>query len=374
MSNIFELLHLSPEHKQDGDYGIEIEMEGAGLGAKPRSYWRVDVDHSLRNGGVEYILKKPIVLNAVSKAVGVLNDTLKESGAAVKFSFRTSVHVHLNVQKLEEPTLLNIIYVYSLLENVMINYCGDERKGNRFCLRSEDSEGVIDLSERLFKNGIADIGAIPRDMIRYSSLNLEALMKYGSIEFRGLAGTMDAKRITDWCKAIDAIKQYALKHESPVSIFNRFRELHTIPFVKEVLGDVFKEFEYKGMDKDIIRNFSLSLDYPAAYAIYEKKQKVKKEKAEKEPEEAPEIEMLMIKPRPAINAADIRWENGVDGHEHVVAGLNPNRAVLDEIMMEHVRAMPNRVNPAPRVRVDPLAIPPRPRVVGIPDVEEEPLE
>lgn len=269
MKPLFEVLGLK---KTMGLLGLEIETEGENLPIFDSVYWKIEADGSLRNGGKEYVLKKPMELSSVVKAIAELNKKADEAGTKFNFSFRTSTHVHLNVQHNTYLELLNIIYTYYLLEAPLINYCGESRKRNRFCLAVEDAEGCVTYIEKLFKGDETEIAQIPPDKIRYSALNLEAIMKYGSIEFRSMRGTVDQKEIKTWIEFILAIREYGMSAKSPLDIYDSFLKLGAEEFAKKVFKDLYKELEYEDVAQDINRNFSLTIDFPFSYkASLEKK-------------------------------------------------------------------------------------------------------
>lgn len=65
MMNIFEIMNkysnVNFSTRHDGQYGIEIETETLDSYDVPKfKFWKVDRDNSLRNFGVEYILKAPV--------------------------------------------------------------------------------------------------------------------------------------------------------------------------------------------------------------------------------------------------------------------------------------------------------------------------
>ena len=262
MKKLLDILALP---KQAGDFGIEIEVEGENLPAVDNLYWKTEHDGSLRNG-MEYIFKKPKALKDVPALLRVLNKQFDEAEAKLSFSFRTSVHVHMNVQELTYQQILNTIYTYLLLEAPLINFCGEERKGNRFCLRLEDAEGAMEVFNMLFSRGERSFREIGQDYVRYASINIEALRKYGSLEFRAMQGNVDVKRITTWCTALYNIREFAKEQESPATIFNLFAKLEAQAFSDKVLKDVSQVFAYPEMVRDMQRSFSLAIDLPFAYA------------------------------------------------------------------------------------------------------------
>lgn len=305
--------HLGLDKAIDGDYGIEIECEGENISPINKGFWNSEADGSLRgaypDSACEFVLKKPIVLAQVPAALDQLIE--HEAEARFKFSFRTSVHVHVNAQKLEYVQLLNLIYTYLLLEQPLVNFCGQERKANRFCLRLRDAEGLLDTVESMFSQGHQALRFIVGDKIRYASINLGALNKYGSVEFRAMRGNMDKAIIIPWVEMLDAIKKYAIKAKNPKAIHERFREIGSLAFLEEVLGadraamvtNLMTEYEMN-------ESYSLSIDLPYAYV-------------EQEEEKAPEVNKPVARARklpvvaewvegaaiPAGGGAAFRWDD-----------------------------------------------------------------
>ena len=268
MKKLTELLALN---KQDGQFGIEIEVEGRNLITLNDQYWTTEQDNSLRNG-LEYVLTKPVKLINVKKLLNYLKKKLDVNKAELDFSFRTSVHVHVNVQDLTYNQILNMIYTYLLIEAPLMNFCGDSRKGNRFCLRIEDAEGMVDSLITMFEEGERGLNNIPRDRMRYAAINVEALGKYGSIEFRAMQGCMDVNRITNWCHILNKIKSFAIKFDNPSDIFNFYTKEEGETFFNAVLEEEAQDLFTKDTVKDIQRNFSLTLDLPFAYSKNIKKE------------------------------------------------------------------------------------------------------
>lgn len=267
MKKIFELLGLSSALK--GDVGIEIECEGNNLKMaeeKESKYWKTVNDGSLRgefpNNAAEYVLVRPIAMPAVKDALTELGNIQKDS--ILKFSFRTSVHVHVNVQTLTELQLLNFVYLYLLLEEPLMNYCGKERKGNRFCLRLADAENMLDAITKWVTGHFDHIRLLPEGM-RYSSINLAAIKKYGSVEFRGMRGTMDQGVLLNWVTALHTLREHARTARDPQEIYEAFCNAGVTEFIAKIFGDQAPLFMYPRVEQDVCRSFSLSIDLPAMF-------------------------------------------------------------------------------------------------------------
>jgi hypothetical protein len=274
MKKVIELLGCK---SQRGDIGIEIECEGDNMIALDEAVWRSEDDGSLRGHypqtRCEYILAKPLKIEAIPVALTELSKRLKEANAVLDFSHRCSVHVHVNVQQLEYQQLLAFMYTYYLLEEPFMTYCGKSRKGNNFCLRLQDAEGVLEVVNAMFENGEEGIHHIGQDRQRYAAMNFEALRKYGSLEFRGMEGNMDVNRISTWCQALIRMRDFAVKLDNPQKVFDLFQQLDPVAFIDAVLGDIASEFQYARLIKDVQKSFSISLDLPFKFADFLKRPK-----------------------------------------------------------------------------------------------------
>lgn len=274
MKLVSEILGLD---KTEGDIGVEIEAEGKDLLMIDNVFWRCEDDGSLRgrfpDQRCEYIFKKPVKIDKAEALIRHLSVHLQES--KLDFSHRTSVHVHVNVQRLEFQQLLAMMYTYYLLEEPFMTFCGKSRKGNNFCLRLEDAEGILEEIGNLFSEGEYGFQTIYPDKSRYAAMNIEAVKKYGSLEFRGMEGNLDVGRITTWCKALVSMREYAAKANTPQAVYERFKELGPKAFLQEVLGELHVNFSYPRLVKDMLKSFSISIDLPFKFVRFTQKPVVK---------------------------------------------------------------------------------------------------
>lgn len=271
MKQLYQALNLA--RPIPGMFGIEIEAEGKHMGEVANKLWHTEDDGSLRgnfpDSRAEFVLNKPVTRENVLPALDNLRAELDGFGAEFAFSYRTSVHIHMNVQELTHAQLMNVIYTYLLLEEPLMNFCGKSRKANRFCLRLGDAEGVLDTMKMLFKGGFKDLNNFQGDKVRYCAINLAALQKYGSLEFRAMRGNIDPAIIKTWTEALYAIREYSVKTENPKAVLAHLERVGVKAFMKEILGDVYGSFIYPRMVKEMQRSFSLSLDLPYSYVNHE---------------------------------------------------------------------------------------------------------
>lgn len=195
------------------DIGIEIEMEGTGpLGVAVKG-WDNHEEGSLRapggegRGGMEYVTHGPVAFEVIGQVVDRLAFELKNVGCVVDLNaHRTSTHLHLNVQQLRLIELLGYLTVFTAIEPLFLNLCGDGRDGNSFCLASHETG---DLPE-YFKNlcsGIERLNSLPSSGIdgyhqrgKYASLSTFRLHDLGTVECRCFPVSIDGKQITEWAQ------------------------------------------------------------------------------------------------------------------------------------------------------------------------------
>ena len=311
MTKLYELLQL--RKRQDGDFGIEIECEGKNLAVPIPDVWNTVDDGSLRgefpHGRAEWVLKKPLSLDEATKAVADLAAYQAANKAQLDFSFRTSVHVHMNVQNLTFNQYLNVIYTYLLLENVLVRYCGNDRIGNRFCLRMQDAEGLSDLLVGLFNKGPKMMGHFSRENVKYASINLAATNAYGSLEFRAMQGNLQVDYINTWVKALYNLREFAKARKDPQDIHDYFVRTDPSEFMANVLKDTYNHFSYEDEVNDIRQAFSITLELPYAYSNDEKRKKEREaelERRERELKEQYEFEQARVKQRMENAIRDLR--------------------------------------------------------------------
>lgn len=224
-----------------GDIGIEIEVEGKNLpgvsfnNSVLPSMWAYHHDGSLRgeeNG--EYVLKSPILFDEVKDALVKLWECFEDCKTKIDDSHRTSVHVHLNVQKFHTNRLVSLMALYIVFEEILTAWCGEYRVGNLFCLRAKDAPGII---QRIIEYARKDFKGQVADGLHYSGMNLNALSKYGSLEFRTLRGTQDVDTILKWCTILRRLYDLSGEFKDPREIMYLFSAEGPVSFYQTILGD-----------------------------------------------------------------------------------------------------------------------------------------
>lgn len=266
-----------------GEVGIEIELEGTPLPTTVRAakdtpnYWRVETDGSLRGEAREYVLDNPIHRNEINPALSQLYTALKK--ATLEDSGRAGVHVHINVRDLTFVQMYNFVMLYLVFEKVLVKFCGESREGNLFCLRSVDAEYLLYLLIKVIRNG--SVGDLGTNEIRYASINLTALRKYGSLEFRAMRSPVEQEVIEDWAGVLLQLKDSALTFTQPEELLIGVSEMGGYDFARRHLGDYIRLFPDTNWNKEVMDG--LRLIQPIVKALSEMSKKpVEEEKRPKE--------------------------------------------------------------------------------------------
>lgn len=218
-----------------GTFGIEIETEAQSYeGCYPKDFlkskvfhthhgdksgyhlfhmphWEGHEDGSLRGFGVEYVLKEPL---SFDKTLEALEEFRRET-KNVKFSqggAGTSVHVHINVAKETFLTLGNFLTLYTLFENILVEFSGPQRRSNLFALPTRCAEKTFKNIVRMFQGiekGDGYACSFNIEQVKYAALNLAPLCYFGSVEIRSFRGSTDADEIAEWVRILNRLIEYA---------------------------------------------------------------------------------------------------------------------------------------------------------------------
>lgn len=200
-------------------FGIELELEGRGVGLPDVATkgWLRHNDGSLRGESIEFTTNGGHTLDETMKLVNELFQKFKENGVKFNDSIRTSTHVHLNFSDKTIKQVLNFFMLFTVFEEVLQHYSGEDRKGNLFCISSREAEGIIHLLEGAVDAGNMRIFA--GDKCKYSACNLSTLYKFGTLEIRTMRGATSAEQVNRWLSILNDLYVYSLNTlVSPVDV------------------------------------------------------------------------------------------------------------------------------------------------------------
>ena len=224
-----------------GDVGIELEVERkpTWTGDWPHvRNWVAKSDGSLRNG-IEYITRTPVKADEKLKTrIGSLVDAIKDN--VTDNSARTSCHVHVNCLRLTPLQMMNGVFSFWLAEEIISDYWGEERKGNNYCRRLSEWSDISSVVRNIIDDRFYGIGIshATSGLERYSSCNMAAFTKHGSVEFRGMRGTVDTDVLHKWVNTVVHVMHTASKrYKTPKHIFDNYLNTSNVEdFLKKIIG------------------------------------------------------------------------------------------------------------------------------------------
>ena len=235
---------------QNGDYGIEIEMEGFDLPVSCPNWLRIR-DHSLRPDpdACEFVLKNPLSYEDSLSALDNLIEKVKNS--VIKDTGRAGAHIHINCQFLSIKQIINRIILFLIFERMLLEWCGDDRADNFYCLGVHQTPVLIDWMMNIKETG--KIEEVEENTHKYSCLNITSLFMYGSIEIRCLPTTSDLSKVKDWLSIIHKVFSFDV---SPLPFLEQISGKGVRKVVEEVFGEYAEELmcpRYEEMVMDNLR-------------------------------------------------------------------------------------------------------------------------
>jgi hypothetical protein len=198
------------------------------------------MDGSLRGESIELVLKAPAPRHLVPVRLKKMKEMVE--GCVIKDTGRAGIHIHVNIQELTPREYTQFLVLYLIFEEVLVDWCGNDRVGNLFCLRASDANYGLQIIRSIIQSwAFRDLDT---DNIRYASVNLKATATYGSIEFRALRSTVDTDVIQTWVDILLNLKDEAKKYESPPDIVEELSVLGVEGFFNKILGDFNIPFDH----------------------------------------------------------------------------------------------------------------------------------
>lgn len=202
-------LATQPIIPSSGRLGFEIEMENVPNMPPPPPLWYYTEDESLRNHGAE-IVSLPLPDKFIKPALYILRQFLtKIADKKPDFSWRTSVHVHCNVQELSGAQFLFLLRLYIVFEPLLYFFAGEQRQTNNFCVPLIGSS-VDKILSQFFDTQHISLRNLDVLWPKYAGLSVFRLKDLGTIEYRHLPGTTDLNRLLIWSNLILSLYNSAL--------------------------------------------------------------------------------------------------------------------------------------------------------------------
>ena len=240
-----------PRIQTGKEIGIEIEMEGRNLLTDLEKFWIVHGDNSLRGdrpaAASEYVLKEPVPRAKTLQRLTYLQTELAKSNSTLRPSDRCGVHVHVNCQDLDFKKVMNFATLYLIFEELLVKWCGEQREGNLFCLRASDADYIIQGMCECMASG--DMSPVQSNHYRYAAMNLGALRKFGSVEFRAMGTPKKFSKIERWIKLLLKVKDASQGYQEPYNIIEDMSAQGGQLYVRNVFQELSKHLVHDNVNK-----------------------------------------------------------------------------------------------------------------------------
>lgn len=183
--------------------GIECEIESVEPDQQFDNFITTH-DGSLRNDGLEFI-SAPLDKTTLLDSFKNLHAEIQLYDEEQAFTSRTSTHVHINCRTLNPDQTRQLILFYALYENFFFSMVAPDRRTNIHCVPLTET-----FLPQLYRY---DLSRYVKNWHKYTALNVIPLVKQGSIEFRHLQGTNDAKLLAEWLTTLDNLWQLCQREE-----------------------------------------------------------------------------------------------------------------------------------------------------------------
>jgi hypothetical protein len=254
-----------------GQYiGVEIEIENYSNGQVRRllaesPFWENKEDHSLRSG-TELVLAEPLMGTHLTQAI---NDFFRFV-TSYTTGPRTSVHIHMNMRQDTDTmeSLHNLCALYYIYEDAFFRLSDPQRKWCSYCHPFEDSppEPLVAV---LRSESIETVSRLLNDTSsnasRYYGLNLYALMRYGTIEFRHMPGLSDMGRLIRWIHLLMELKKAATElAERDVSVLSMYNSPEDMAVIESLMPTFGSQLRSIVPDRQAYRRLGMIACYGGA--------------------------------------------------------------------------------------------------------------
>lgn len=251
--------------------GLEFEFEGVRSHLPKKEgwsqWWNEKEDRSLHDNGKEFTFAEPWFGQDAVMAIQALCKWAQ--GKEFKTSIRTGLHVHVDVRDMTRAELGRLCVLYALFEKAIYRFVGNNREANVFCLpwyRADQMALHVNKICTEYRDLKSAAEAL-RDE-KYGGLNLDSLVRFGTIEFRHALCTTDADWVLKWVNICLCFKKAAQKLAAqPLDLIYDLSAAGVRGFARLIFEDHVDTIWYDTLEHDL---WSVGLE--TALLVYPKTQ------------------------------------------------------------------------------------------------------
>lgn len=224
-------------------------------------YFSQHSDGSLRNAGTEFVFNGPMCGTRVLKALDLMDDMARACAFAA--SYRTSLHVHMDVGELSIPEDLDsIVILYCIFEYLIYKFIGNNRESSNYCIPWYMNPQHFQVYKKILKgygnSGDETLVATLKNSkpYKYSGLNMFSLGDFGTLEFRHAPVNMQKAKILTWLNILLRMKKWVMENGrfKGEDIFAHLEKQGPLHFAQEVFQEQYKDLvKYSRMPQTDIR-------------------------------------------------------------------------------------------------------------------------
>jgi hypothetical protein len=219
--------------------GCEYEIEDIKkISLAVQDVFTIEDDHSLRNGGKEFKTPPCSFDEAVANFDFLhKNLTLGED----PFSDRTSIHVHVNVSKMMEAQVRQLVLCYALIEPIIFEFVGPVRKGSIFCVPLNYT-----FLPSKYSNSFSGLRQIWH---KYTAFNIVPAgpnkdnLGLGTVEFRHLYGTDNRETFHTWLTILRELYLF-IATQPDFNIIKSLEKDNFINLARQISPTLTKDYTY----------------------------------------------------------------------------------------------------------------------------------
>ncbi len=176
--------------------GIRVQAESYNHDTRP--HWKVVTDGSV-TGGAEVVSPVLHGEEGIAEARRVAEAL---TAADIRVDMRCGFHVHIGADDLGRDAVANLVKRYAAWEAQIDAMMPRSRRGsaNSYCTSAARDVLTVEAAQGDAKAVAMAIARAQGHRARYNKLNLQSLLRYGTVEFRQHSGTVDADKIENWVR------------------------------------------------------------------------------------------------------------------------------------------------------------------------------
>jgi len=230
-------------------FGVEMELNfPPNVNYRSAITWQEQTDRSIQCNRGQRCQTAEFVSGILSgengvKSVSDFIKTCKRVNANVNNSTGFHVHISINMRKFSLEDLKRLCHNYIKYEKSINLFMDPSRLNNSYCMSNRDNLAVdnCEAKDAIYNCDTIDELVALVSPTRYHKLNLHALYKYGTIEFRQHKATLNLNDAEGWIRFLLSFVSNSLLQPRSLALLNN----RTC------------EFGYEAMFKYVIKNDEL---------------------------------------------------------------------------------------------------------------------